>query len=74
MKCEICKTIERLGLDDSAHDLWYCTDATVARTALRRSRGYLHEIGRQIRLLARVNARSYRAWIGAHSRLVTLGL
>jgi hypothetical protein len=26
MKCEICRTIERLGLDESAHDLWYCAD------------------------------------------------
>ncbi|HEY7404975.1 MAG TPA: hypothetical protein VIB39_15730 [Candidatus Angelobacter sp.] len=74
MKCEICKTIERLGLNDSAHDLWYCPDATVGRTALRRSRGYLQQIGRQIRFLARVNSRAYRAWVGAHARLVTLGL
>ena len=27
MKCEICRTIERLGLEESAHDLWYCADA-----------------------------------------------
>ncbi len=25
MKCEICNAIERLGLDPSAHDLWYCS-------------------------------------------------
>jgi hypothetical protein len=24
MKCEICNAIERLGLDPSAHDLWFC--------------------------------------------------
>ncbi len=27
MKCEICKTIERLELEESAHDLWHCADA-----------------------------------------------
>jgi hypothetical protein len=27
MKCEICRTIERLGLEESAHELWYCADA-----------------------------------------------
>lgn len=74
MKCEICKTIERLGLDASAHDLWYCADAAAARTASPRSRGYLQEIGHQIRLFARVNARAYRAWVWAHQRLITLGL
>jgi hypothetical protein len=26
MKCEICKTIERLGLDPSAHELWFCSE------------------------------------------------
>jgi hypothetical protein len=26
MKCEICNAIERLGLDPSAHDLWYCSE------------------------------------------------
>ena len=27
MKCEICKTIERLGLDPSTHDMWFCLDS-----------------------------------------------
>lgn len=72
MKCEICKTIERLGLDDSAHDLWYCPDASAARTAIRHSRSFLQHITHQIALLTRVNARAYRVW--AHPRLVTLGL
>lgn len=35
MECEICRTIERLGLDRSAHDLWFCTDPQpTARAAL----------------------------------------
>ncbi|HKD79275.1 MAG TPA: hypothetical protein VKH81_06240 [Candidatus Angelobacter sp.] len=68
MKCEICKTIERLGLDDSAHDLWYCPDASPARTAIRHCRSYLQQITRPIALFTR----AYRIW--AHQRLVTLGL
>jgi hypothetical protein len=39
MSCEICKIIERQGLDASAHDWWYCADAEPrrrCRTALRR--------------------------------------
>jgi hypothetical protein len=74
MKCEICKTIERLGLDDSAHDLWYCSDAGAAKTALRRGRDYLHHMGQQVRHFALLHTRHYRSWIMAHHRLVTLGL
>jgi hypothetical protein len=27
MKCEICKTIEKLGLDSKAHESWMCADS-----------------------------------------------
>jgi hypothetical protein len=30
MNCEICRTIERLGLDPSTHDPWFCCDAKPA--------------------------------------------
>jgi len=26
MKCEVCKAIEKLGLDGSVHESWYCVD------------------------------------------------
>ena len=76
MKCEICKTIERLGLDESTHDLWVCADDGLARTTVRRSRSYLKQVGSQLRLFARSNSRYYRFWVMAHNRpaLVTLGL
>lgn len=37
MQCEICNTIERLGLDHSAHELWFCCDPkpTVSTCSLR---------------------------------------
>ncbi len=76
MKCEICKTIERLGLDDSAHDLWHCTDAGVATTALRHSRSYVQQVARRIRLYARSHCPHYRMLTLVHRRrqLVTLSL
>jgi hypothetical protein len=76
MKCEICRTIEKLGLEESAHDLWVCADAGLAKTTLRRGRSYLKHIGLQFRLFARSNSRYYRLWVMAHNRpaLVTLGL
>lgn len=36
MKCEICNTIERLGLNPSAHDMWFCS--ACEQTISKRSR------------------------------------
>ncbi len=76
MKCEICNAIERLGLNDSAHDLWHCTNAGLVKTATRESRSYLRELGRQVQQFARSHSRYYRMWTLAYHRraLVTLGL
>jgi len=76
MKCEICKAIERLGLDDSAHNLWHCADAGVVKTATRNSRSYLQEIGQRIQQFARSHSRYYRMWTLAYHRraLVTLNI
>jgi hypothetical protein len=76
MKCEVCKTIARLGLDDSAHDLWYCTDAGVAKTTVRRSRSFLQHIQHRASTFARSHSRHYRMLAMAYRRrsLVTLGI
>jgi len=76
MKCEICTTIERLGLDESAHDLWHCADAGLVKTATRESRSYLREIGRRVQGFARAHSRYYRMMTMAYHRrtLVTLEL
>jgi hypothetical protein len=76
MKCEVCKAIETLGLDESAHDLWHCTEAGVVKTATRKSRSYLQEIGRHIQHFARSHSRTYRMLTMTYHRraLVTLGL
>ncbi len=31
MDCEICKVIKKLGLSDSAHELWFCVAKKVRR-------------------------------------------
>jgi hypothetical protein len=76
MKCEICRAIETLGLDESAHDLWHCSDAGVVKTATRKSKNYLQEIGQRAQHFVRSNSRYYRMWQMAYHRraLVTLGL
>ncbi len=42
MKCEICKTIEKLGLDPRAHEIWVCADSHSPRLALRKVRIAVH--------------------------------
>jgi len=74
MKCKVCKAIERLGLDESAHDLWYCAEARVVKTSTRKSRSYLQELGRQIQHFARSHSGFYGLAMMAHRALVTLGL
>ena len=38
MKCEICKTIEKLGLDPATHDPWMCADSKSPRLVLEAKR------------------------------------
>jgi len=76
MKCEICRTIERLGLEASAHDLWYCVDAEAKKAALRRERPELEKLLREAGAFLLVKWRQRRSWTLAHlrPRLVTLGI
>jgi hypothetical protein len=76
MKCEICRAIETLGLDESAHDLWHCADAGVVKSAARRSKSYLHQLGETVQRFARSHSRYYRICMMAYHRraLVTLEL
>ncbi len=76
MKCEICRAIETLGLDESAHDLWHCANAGVVKTAARRSKSYLQQLSETVQRFARSHSRYYRMWVMTYHRraLVTLGL
>ena len=42
VQCEVCKAIEILELDSSAHDLWACTDERKSNHGLRRKFISLH--------------------------------
>jgi hypothetical protein len=76
MKCEICRTIERLGLEASAHDLWYCADGQMKKAAVRRARPELQQITRELCAFFLLKWRQRRNWTLAHPRprLVTLGI
>lgn len=76
MKCEICKTIARLGLEDSAHDLWYCADAQAKKAQLRHVRTELEQLVRGLGALLLMKWRQRRQACAAHrrQRLVTLGI
>ncbi|PYP85543.1 MAG: hypothetical protein DMG65_20660 [Candidatus Angelobacter sp. Gp1-AA117] len=76
MNCEICRTIERLGLEESAHDLWYCADAQPTKPTLRRERAEAEQFLRQMCAFFLLKWRHRRNWVIAHyrPRLVTLGI
>jgi hypothetical protein len=76
MKCEICKTIERLGLDDSAHDLWYCADASAKKLSPQQAHAHLKQFGRKVLAFFVMKQRQRRSWVLAHyrPRLVSLGI
>ena len=74
MKCEICKTIEKLGLDPATHELWACADSKSARLVLRKAQVSIHHFWHEM------NALLHEKWHHAGYRLmqrahyVTLGL
>ena len=47
VNCEVCKAIEVLGLDSSAHDLWACTDERKGDHGFRRKFTSVHATGRK---------------------------
>ena len=76
MKCEICKTIEMLGLDDSAHELWYCTDGRTNKFSAAHAQAKLRQFGRTLHAFFLIKRRQSRDRCEAHyrPRLVTLGI
>jgi hypothetical protein len=74
MKCEICKTIEKLGLDPAAHELWICADAKSPRLFLKKAQISVHHFCREMNGLLHTKWQhaGYRLLQRAH--YVTLGL
>lgn len=75
MKCEICKTIERLGLDSSAHDLWYCADGRTNKFSVAGAQLKLKLAIRSLHAFFLVKRRQgARSLAHYRPRLVTLGI
>jgi hypothetical protein len=74
MKCEICKTIEKLGLDPATHELWACADAKSARLAFRKVQIAIHRFSQEVSAFFRTKWQhtGHRLYQRAH--YVTLGL
>ena len=74
MKCEICKTIDKLRLDPAAHDLWSCADSKSPRLALKRAQVTIYHfcLAVTIFLQAKWRQASYFPYQRAH--YLTLGL
>ena len=74
MKCEICKTIEKLGLDPATHEMWMCADARSPRLFLKKAQIAIHHFyqGMTVLLQTKWQQTGYRLLQRAH--YVTLGL
>ena len=74
MKCEICKTIDKLGLDPAAHDLWICADAKSPRLAFQKAQVSVHHFCLEMAAFFQAKWRqaSYFPYQRAH--YLTLGL
>jgi hypothetical protein len=74
MKCEVCKAIEKLGLDEQAHDLWVCTDVKSPREILEKAQVVIHHRWHELSdsLSSRWETAAYMPHQRAH--YVTLGL
>ena len=74
MQCEICKTIDKLGLDPSAHELWACADSRSPQVVLRKARISSHLVYRQVAGFFQAKWRHAGHLFGQRAHYVTLGL
>jgi hypothetical protein len=74
MKCEICKTIEKLGLDPATHDPWMCADSKSPKLAFTHVKVAIHHLYHEVSAVFQMkwHHASHRLWQRAH--YVTLGL
>lgn len=74
MKCEICKTIEKLGLDPATHDQWICADARSPRLAFQKAQTAVHHYFQEVSALfhTKWHHAGHRLW--QRAQYVTLGL
>lgn len=74
MKCEICRTIEKLGLDPGTHELWVCEDAMSPRLFLKKAQVAIHHFCQEAKLFFQTKWEhaGYMPYQRAH--YLTLGL
>jgi hypothetical protein len=74
MKCEICRTIEKLGLDPATHEQWMCADVKSPRLILRKAQVSIHHLWQEVSALlqAKWQHSGHRLYQRVH--YVTLGL
>jgi hypothetical protein len=74
MKCEICKTIEKLELNPEAHDLWVCSDVWSPRITLRKARISIHHFCHEVGGSIAAKWRQGGCMLHQRAHYVTLGL
>jgi len=74
MKCEICKTIEKLGLDPATHEQWMCADAKSPRLVLRKTQVSIHHFWQEVSALLQAKWQHAGHRLYQRMHYVTLGL
>ncbi|HEX4604408.1 MAG TPA: hypothetical protein VH724_10465 [Candidatus Angelobacter sp.] len=74
MKCEICKTIERLGLDPKAHESWMCADSHSPWLAFRKAQVAVHHFCVEASVRLREKWQHAGHALYRRAQYVTLGL
>ncbi|HLY99029.1 MAG TPA: hypothetical protein VKT33_08180 [Candidatus Angelobacter sp.] len=74
MKCEICKTIEKLGLGPATHEQWMCADAKSPRLALKKAQISIHHFWQEVSTLLQTKWQHAGHKLYQRAQYVTLGL
>ncbi|HSK43753.1 MAG TPA: hypothetical protein VLA83_07695 [Candidatus Binatia bacterium] len=74
MKCEICKTIEKLSLDPATHEPWMCADSRSPKLAFKKAQVAIHHFYHEVSAViqAKCHHAGHRLW--QRAQYVTLGL
>ncbi|MCU1219220.1 MAG: hypothetical protein JWM08_2275 [Candidatus Angelobacter sp.] len=74
MKCEICKTIEKLGLDPATHEPWMCADSKSPRLAFKKAQVAVHHFYQEVSALFQTKWQHAGQRLWQRAQYVTLGL
>jgi hypothetical protein len=74
MKCEICKTIEKLGLDPAVHEKWACADSKSPWLVLRKAYISIHRAYLQVGAFFQAKWQHAGHVLHQRAHYVTLGL